>query len=542
MTVTNSTLESSLFSGNGVTTAFATGFQFQDEADIQVVLKASDGTETVQTLTTHYTVTGANNPSGGTVTMVTPPASGEKLRIVRNLAYTQETDYTEGTAFPAETHEAALDRLTQQVQQLAQEVKRSPKLPITSANYPSEFPDGGSTKAGHLIRWNTTNGGALESVSATDAALGVTTTAFSRTLLDDASASEARTTLGVVIGTDVQAQSARLSDVANIAATDGTLIVGDGTNFVGESGATARTSLGLGTGDTPQFTGIELGNASDTTITRPSAGNIAVEGNVVYRAGGTDVPLADGGTGASLTAPAGDRIMFYDQSAGTTDWLTVGTNLSITGTTLNATGGGGGGLANVVEDTTPQLGGDLDVNGHSIVSASNGNITITPNGTGDLVLDGLKWPQADGTANYVLKTNGAGQLSWVAQSGGTSATQSDQETATSTTAFVSPGRQQYHPSASKAWLKAGVSGNNLASYNISSLTDTGTGVLTVTYTTAMSSADYVIVCGNISPSGGAGTMFVTSQSTTGCVLRHENSANGSAVDPTNWFMATFGDQ
>ena len=62
----------------------------------------------------------------------------------------------------------------------------------------------------------------------------------------------------------------------------------------------------------------------------------------------------------------------------------------------NIAGAGGGGISNVVEDTTPQLGGDLDVNGKSIVSASDGDIAITPNGTGDVILDGLKWPQADG--------------------------------------------------------------------------------------------------------------------------------------------------
>ena len=69
----------------------------------------------------------------------------------------------------------------------------------------------------------------------------------------------------------------------------------------------------------------------------------------------------------------------------------------------------------LASDTTPQLGGDLDVNGNSIVSASNGDIAITPHGTGDVVLDGLKYPQSDGTAGYVLKTDGSAQLSWVAQ-------------------------------------------------------------------------------------------------------------------------------
>ena len=49
---------------------------------------------------------------------------------------------------------------------------------------------------------------------------------------------------------------------------------------------------------------------------------------------------------------------------------------------------GGGGLSQIVGDTTPQLGGDLDVNGNAIVSVSNGNIALTPNGTGVVRLDG----------------------------------------------------------------------------------------------------------------------------------------------------------
>ena len=51
--------------------------------------------------------------------------------------------------------------------------------------------------------------------------------------------------------------------------------------------------------------------------------------------------------------------------------------------------GGGSGLQNVVEDVTPQLGGDLDVNSFSLVSVSNGDITFTPNGTGHIKLDGV---------------------------------------------------------------------------------------------------------------------------------------------------------
>ena len=80
-----------------------------------------------------------------------------------------------------------------------------------------------------------------------------------------------RTNLGLAIGTDVQAFDAQLSDVAGLAVTDGGFIVGDGSNFVLETGATARTSIGLGTGDSPTFTDLTLSgnltvNGTTTTI------------------------------------------------------------------------------------------------------------------------------------------------------------------------------------------------------------------------------------------------------------------------------------
>ena len=72
-------------------------------------------------------------------------------------------------------------------------------------------------------------------------------------------------------------------------------------------------------------------------------------------------------------------------------------------------------IEDIVEDTTPQLGGNLDVNGNSIVSASNGDITIAPNGTGDvhLVTDAVRVGDLNtearistyGTGNLVLTTN-----------------------------------------------------------------------------------------------------------------------------------------
>lgn len=60
---------------------------------------------------------------------------------------------------------------------------------------------------------------------------------------------------------------------------DGGILVGTGLGtYAEETGATLRTSIGVGTGDSPQFTGIELGHASDTTLTRSAAGKLAVGG------------------------------------------------------------------------------------------------------------------------------------------------------------------------------------------------------------------------------------------------------------------------
>lgn len=81
------------------------------------------------------------------------------------------------------------------------------------------------------------------------------------------SGATARTSLGLTIGTDVQAYDAQLADIAGLTPSDGNIIVGDGTNFVAESGATARASLGLTIGTDVQAYDADLATYAGLTPT-----------------------------------------------------------------------------------------------------------------------------------------------------------------------------------------------------------------------------------------------------------------------------------
>jgi len=131
MTISTTTSRAQ-YNGNGVTTIFSFPYRFLANDDLEVRLIAASGASTVLTLTTDYTVTGARNDAGGSVTILVAPASGEQLLIRRIMDLTQETAYPSGDPFPAQSHEDALDKLTMIVQQHDEELARTLQLPPES--------------------------------------------------------------------------------------------------------------------------------------------------------------------------------------------------------------------------------------------------------------------------------------------------------------------------------------------------------------------------------------------------------------------------
>ena len=153
MSVSSTTTKVS-YAGNGSTTVFAYTFKIFAAADLEVIVRAANGTETTKTLTTHYSVSGAGEEAGGNVTMVTAPASGETLFIRRNLTLTQGTDYVENDPFPANSHENALDRLTFITQGIQEELDRAIKASKTNTISSVEFAISAADRANKIFAFD----------------------------------------------------------------------------------------------------------------------------------------------------------------------------------------------------------------------------------------------------------------------------------------------------------------------------------------------------------------------------------------------------
>ena len=292
-----STVNTVNYAGAGTTGPFSIPFKFFKNADIIATHVSTAGLETVLTITTHYTLTGAGDASGGALTLVSALASGEKLYIKRSPAITQETDYVENAAFSAETHEAALDLLTMIAQDNAEKISRAVLVDISSSTTPDD----------------------LLAELASDVAAA------------SASATDAETAKGLAEDAQAAAEAAAASIEIPVPVASG------GTGATSASGA--RTALGLGDLATMDEADLGLGTAAYATL--GTAANNALQLNASAKIASTAYDFASTATmeeGTNTTQPANAAGVAAAIDALAPDGGGVGTTINTSRSMTAATG------------------------------------------------------------------------------------------------------------------------------------------------------------------------------------------------------------
>ena len=179
---------------------------------------------------------------------------------------------------------------------------------------------------------------------------------------------------------------------------------------------TQTFTMGIDDGDSDKFKIGTSAIGTSTALTLDSSGNLVVTGDLTVS--GDDITMGTNTAGNLLIA---DGTNFNSVAAGSLDEIstvagddvliavdTSGGGLKkITRSTLTAGLVSGSEISNVVEDTSPQLGGNLDMNGQDIVTTSNADLELAPNGTGHVTVRGNT---NSGAIQFNCESNSHGQI------------------------------------------------------------------------------------------------------------------------------------
>jgi len=178
-------------------------------------------------------------------------------------------------------------------------------------------------------------------------------------------AGDARTNLGVAIGSDVQAWDEELDDIAGLAVTNNNFIVGNGSAFVAESGATARASMGVSIGSNVQAWDVNLDQFAALAVTD---GNFAV------------------GNGSAWVAESGATAR-SSLGLGSLATLSSISNSNWSGADLAVTNGGTG--ASDAATARSNLGAAASSHNHSASDITSGTLAVGRGGTGQTTMDNV---------------------------------------------------------------------------------------------------------------------------------------------------------
>ena len=163
MTISTTIIKNS-YNGTGSQDVFPYTFKITANADIQVIIRSNTGVETVKNLTTHYTVSGAGDASGGNVTFTSGniPTNTETVVIRRNTTQTQGLDLVENDPFTANSVEGAFDKNLAIIQELQEQLDRSFKISRTNSITSTEIGTDATTRANKVFSFNSSGEIALD--------------------------------------------------------------------------------------------------------------------------------------------------------------------------------------------------------------------------------------------------------------------------------------------------------------------------------------------------------------------------------------------
>ena len=437
MTISSTTVKNS-YSGNGTLDTFNYTFKIFADSDLQVIIRDASATETVKTLTTHYTVTGAGSASGGTIVFTAGniPSATETVVIRRAVPQTQAIDYIANDPFPAESHEEGLDRAMMAVQQLQEEVDRSIKLSRTNTMNSTEFAVGSTTRAGKIFGFDSNGELVVSQELGTFKGNWSSATTFSaRDIVKDTSnnniylCNTGHTSSGTqpistntdVAKWDLLVDAASATSSATAAASSATAAATSATNAATSATASATSATASANSATTASTqATNAANSATAAQAAQTAAELAADNfDDTYLGAKASDPTVDNDGDAlttgdlyfnttSNTLKVYNGTTWQDAALTAANFLTVANNLSDLSSASTARTNLGLGTAavesvatlqDIVNDTTPQLGGDLDVNGNEFVSTSNGDIVFSPNGTGKIKFNDLAYyPEASITS------------------------------------------------------------------------------------------------------------------------------------------------
>ena len=175
MTVSTTTIKNS-YSANGSTVAFSYTFKVFASTEVTVYIRVdATGVETLRaegTGSTNYAVSGVGETGGGTVTFVTAPLEDTTVVIIRDTALTQLTDYQPADPFPADSHEDALDKLTNISQELSEEMDRTLKVSKTTTITSPEITGDAASRANAFLVFSADGNSLTTSTSSATQHLG----------------------------------------------------------------------------------------------------------------------------------------------------------------------------------------------------------------------------------------------------------------------------------------------------------------------------------------------------------------------------------